>query len=42
MSAITAVGRFSEIMLACSSRVPVSDTQYIRLFDLFSRVSLVY
>jgi hypothetical protein len=42
MSALAAIGRFSEIMLACSSRVPVSDAQYIRLLDSFRRVSLVY
>jgi hypothetical protein len=42
MSAITAMGRFSEIMLCLLVRVSVSDTQYIRLFDSFCRSSLVY
>ena len=33
MNAITAIGRFSEIVLACSSRVRVCNTQYIMLVD---------
>jgi hypothetical protein len=39
MSPITSLGRFSEIMLACSSRVLASDTQYIRFFDSFAAVT---